>query len=110
MGYNSALDMAAHAPLETALHWHLRSNHFPPVPAAFVATCSAAILAAQDEDWDAEIALPQGCNTCRTLLAFDADLAEHEGHDILQAVEWKDGRSTATAGALVESFHLDAFL
>lgn len=96
--------------LTTALSWHLGSNHYPPVPQAFVATCREAIFAGREEDWDAEIALPQGCNDCHVLLGLDADLSAHEGHDVLQAVEWKDGQSVASAGALIESFHLDSFL
>lgn len=96
--------------IESAVSWHLSSNHYPPVPAAFVKSCVAAIEAGQDEDWDLDIPLPKGCNTHHTLLAFDADDCGREDCDVLQAVEWKDGRGVARAGDLIESFHLDSFL
>lgn len=131
MGSLAAYDMAEQGvDIDVALSWHLRSNHYPPVPQAFVATCKEAIRLAQEEDWDEEVELPMGCNTCRTLLPWDSDCTSetepgpygigyvilstevvgHEGHDIVHdAVTWKDGRDTATVAALVESFHLDAF-
>jgi hypothetical protein len=60
MGYLQASEMAAHAPLETAVQWHLQHNHYPPVDLMFVPTVIEAIGLAQDEDWDAEIELPNG--------------------------------------------------
>ena len=85
MGHLSALDMAQHAPLETAISWHLTSNHYPPLPTIFIPTCLAAISAGQAEDWDFDIPLPVG-------------------------VEWKDGRTVVRAGDFIDSFHLEAFL
>lgn len=32
-----------HMPRELALGWHLQSNHFPPVPLAWVASCEDVI-------------------------------------------------------------------
>lgn len=102
--------------LDVALSWHLGSNHYPPVPAAFIATCRAAIEAGQDEDWDTDIPLPKGCNTHHLLIAFNRDCPVSGSGiggpacDIVQAVTWKDDREVATAAALIESFHLDSFL
>jgi len=61
MGHLSAMDMAAQ-PIsrEAALHWHLTSNHFPPVSTEFIPTCIAAIDAANDGDWDRVIDFPEG--------------------------------------------------
>lgn len=71
--------------LRAALSWHLGSNHYPPVPSAFVPVCEQAILAAAQEDEDRLIDLPEG-------------------------IVWKDGRDAVEAWRLVESFHLDSFL
>lgn len=120
MGTTGAMGMAdavndGLASLDTALSWHLQSNHYPPVPSAFIASCKAAIEAGQDEDYDREIALPKGCNTHRTLFAFDGECAQSKVHgagpcEIVQAVLWKDDRDVVRAGDLIESMHLDAFV
>jgi hypothetical protein len=44
--------------LETQLLYHLKGNHYPPVPAEMVAPCIEAIDAAYDEDYDRMIAMP----------------------------------------------------
>lgn len=44
--------------LETQLLYHLRGNHYPPVPAEMVTPCIEAIDAAYDEDYDRMIAMP----------------------------------------------------
>ena len=44
----------------TQLRWHLRSNHFPPVPLSMVPVCEFAIDAANDGLYDVEIELPEG--------------------------------------------------
>lgn len=59
MGHLSAVDFAMHADLDTTLSWHLQSNHFPPVSADFIPACKAAIQHALDEDWEAEVELPE---------------------------------------------------
>lgn len=69
---------------KTALAWHLSHNHYPPVPASMIPVCEAAIDLARDEDWKAEVELPEG-------------------------VSYK-GRATAPVWAIVESHHLGAFL
>jgi hypothetical protein len=108
------------ASLRTALSWHLTSNHFPPLPTYFIPTCIAAIEAGQEENWDLEIPLPRGCATHKESVADDATscskapafvvVGSDDDCKITNMVEWKDGRDVVTAGALIESFHLDSFL
>jgi len=62
----------------------LRSNHYPPVPLSMVEPCIEAIYACSDEDYDKQIALPEG-------------------------VTWR-GNTTAPASAIVEGHHLEAWL
>lgn len=70
--------------LTTALEWHLTANHFPPLPLELVPVAVKVIDLANQEDWDAEVELPEG-------------------------VTYKD-RGTAPVYACVEAWHLDAFL
>jgi len=70
--------------LEQGLTWHLRSNHFPPVPVSMVPICIQAIDAYAEEDYDREISLPEG-------------------------VGYK-GLTVAPAWAIVEQHHLDAWV
>ena len=44
--------------LETQILYHLRGNHYPPVPAEMVKPCIDAIDAYYDEDYDREIDMP----------------------------------------------------
>lgn len=44
--------------LETQLLYHLRGNHYPPVPAEMVKPCIEAIDAYYDEDYDRMIDMP----------------------------------------------------
>lgn len=71
-------------PLETAITWHLQSNHYPPVPVSMVPVCIAAIDAANEEDWDLSIELP-------TSVAYR-------------------GSAFAPAWAIIESHHLQAWI
>ena len=84
MGSIQAIDMAALAPLEKSLSWHLQSNHYPPVPTSMVSVCSEAIDLANEEDWDAEVTLPDG-------------------------VSYK-GRDTAPVWAIIDNHHLQPWL
>lgn len=85
MGHNTAIDLAESGiSLEQAITYHLRGNHFPPVPTSMVQPCIEAIEACNNEDYDAEIKMPEGI-TYR-------------------------GRKTAPASAIVEGHHLDAWL
>ena len=60
MGRMGADAMAEATDIDTALAWHLSSNHYPPVPSSMIAPCKAAIEAANEDNWDAEIELPDG--------------------------------------------------
>ena len=44
--------------LETQILYHLRGNHYPPVPAEMVTPCIEAIDAYYDEDYDRMIDMP----------------------------------------------------
>jgi hypothetical protein len=46
--------------LETQILYHLKGNHYPPVPAEMVAPCIEAIDAHYDEDFDRMIDMPKG--------------------------------------------------
>lgn len=83
MGMSEAVNDGL-ASLDQALVWHLQSNHYPPVPTIMVQVCKAAIEAAEDEDWDRVVELPDG-------------------------VSYK-GSDSAPAWAIVEQHHLDAFI
>jgi hypothetical protein len=60
MGSMQATEMAELMPMKDAIRWHLRSNHFPPVPATMVEPCIQAIDAINKLDYDRLIALPDG--------------------------------------------------
>jgi hypothetical protein len=44
--------------LETQLLYHLKGNHYPPVPAEMVKPCIEAIDAYYDKDWSRMIEMP----------------------------------------------------
>jgi hypothetical protein len=44
--------------LETQILYHLRGNHYPPVPAEMVKPCIEAIDAYYDKDWSRMIEMP----------------------------------------------------
>jgi len=70
--------------LGIALHWHLRSNHYPPLPTALIETAKTAIERANAGDFDSEIELPEG-------IAFR-------------------GKTAMSVSEVVESLHLDAYI
>lgn len=80
----AATIMTEMAGLESAMSYHLTVNHYPPVPSEMVPVCITAVELAADDDWDAEVTLPEG-------------------------ITYRD-RTTAPASAIVESHHLDAFV
>ena len=45
--------------LETQILYHLKANHYPPVPAEMVTACIDAIDAYYDEDFDRNIDMPK---------------------------------------------------
>lgn len=84
MGHMQAGEMAEYADLDTALRWHLESNHFPPLPVELVETAKRAITLANDDQWDELVELPAGI-TYR-------------------------GETSVVVWAAVESMHLETFL
>lgn len=84
MGYTSALGMAKATDLETALSWHFTANHFPPLPTTLIPAAMQAIAMASDEEWDEAVELPEG-------------------------ITYK-GQNTAPVAAMVEAWHLGAFI
>lgn len=84
MGALQAQEMAELTDIDTALTWHLRANHYPPVPIEMVAVCKEAIEAYNDYDYYREIELPLGTSY--------------------------RGLTTAPASAIVDAHHLDAWI
>jgi hypothetical protein len=87
MGSNLAYDLASDElglDLETAIGYHLRANHYPPVPLSMVEPCIDAIDAYWNEDYNKMIEMPEG-------------------------VSYR-GSKYAPASAIVEQHHLDAWL
>ncbi|MCA1781934.1 MAG: hypothetical protein ABR616_18800 [Dermatophilaceae bacterium] len=88
------MDMLNYAEQDVALSWHLRSNHYPPLPAEFIPLAKQAIelgvqaiLMEDDNLWEAMLTLPNVPIIPR------------------QAVDGK-----CSVAGLVESMHLDAFI
>jgi hypothetical protein len=74
--------------LETQILYHLKGNHYPPVPAEMVTPCIEAIDAYYEEDYDREIAMPMVGNF---------------------QILYKN-KTTAPASAIVEQHHLRFWL
>ena len=83
MGNLHAREMADTLPIEQALAWHLRSNHYPPIPLTMVEPCRLAIEAYWEDDLDKEISMPEGVSYL--------------------------GNTTAPARAIIVQHHLDAW-
>lgn len=77
---------------DTALHWHLSANHYPPVPRAMYPVAKAAIKKASAGKWDAFVALPLG--------------VEHRRGPARRIL----GHHLARVSDVIEGWHLDAFL
>lgn len=85
MGSLQAQEMAnSGLSLEDSLHWHLRANHYPPVPIEMIPVCVEAIEACNEYDEERQIVLPLG-------------------------VSYK-GLTSAPAWAIVDGHHLDAWI
>jgi len=85
MGSTYAAGIAGeNIPLEVKLEWHLRGNHYPPVPRSMIEPCKQAIEAGLERDFDLEIKLPAGIKI--------------------------KGSDTARAGDICELLHLEPFL
>ena len=74
--------------LETQILYHLRGNHYPPVPAEMVAPCIEAIDAFYDEDYGRMIDMPK---------VGDFQILYR-------------GETQAPASAIVEQHHLEWFI
>lgn len=87
MGNNLATELAdglLDLDLETAIGYHLRGNHYPPVPLSMVEPCIDAIDAYYEEDYNKLIEMPEGV--------------------------YYRGEKFAPASAIIEQHHLDAWL
>lgn len=84
MGKLQAMEMAEMLEIENAIGWHLRSNHFPPVPASMIQPCIEAINNAIEGNWTKLVSLPEG-------------------------VGYK-GLTAAPTDAIIEQHHLDAWV
>jgi hypothetical protein len=84
MGSLQAQEMAEMLDIDDALAWHLRSNHYPPVPLSMIEPCKEAIQAALEGDWLRMIPLPEG-TTYR-------------------------GSSFAPTDEIISTYHLDAWV
>jgi len=85
MGHQTALEISESGlTLEQQLDWHLRGNHYPPIPSSMIKPCVEAIELANQGDWNARVEMPEG-------------------------VYYK-GELTAPVSAIIEQHHLDAFL
>jgi hypothetical protein len=83
MGSLQAAEMAEMLEIDSAIAWHLRSNHFPPVPLSMVEPCIEAIYACNDGDYEKLIHL--------------------------NGSFWR-GNDSAPAYAIVEGHHLDTWV
>lgn len=91
MGSMTALAIAeTETTLEQQLSWHLRGNHYPPIPLDMIPVCIEAIDAYWEDDTDRLIPLPK----------------MEDGFQI----RWRDGSTEAPAWAVIEHAHLDAWL
>jgi len=86
MGLNFATELSAMdtMPIEQQINLHLQYNFYPPVPSSMVQSCIDAIDAILNEDYFAEIELPQ-------------------------VVEYR-GSNFAPAQAIADNHRLDAWL
>lgn len=65
MGAGSAMDMKHEVDRGTVrmavvLHWHLTSNHYPPIPAAFISVAQEAIDKINMDESDSLVVFPEG--------------------------------------------------
>jgi hypothetical protein len=94
MGSLQAAEMAELITIEDGLAWHLRSNHYPPVPLSMIQPCMEAIYACNDGDYERMIQLP-------------LDGVDRNGEPF--QITWR-GQDTAPAYAIVEGHHLNAWI
>jgi hypothetical protein len=81
MGSLQAMEMAEMLEIDDALAWHLRSNHYPPVPLSMIEPCKEAIDACLEGDWLRPITLPEGVSFRGSPSAPAADIVEQHHLD-----------------------------
>lgn len=85
MGYATALDITESGlSLRDQVAWHLRGNHYPPVPSEMIEPCLLALSLASNGEWEARVQLPDGIT--------------YRGDD------------SAPASAVIEQHHLEAWV
>lgn len=97
MGTVQAMEMAERAPRDVALHWHLTSNHFPPVSPQMIEPAKEAIDRAvratilEDEElWQSTLELPNGNTVTVEQIVEGLHLNEFIQHDIEAAFAEED--------------------
>jgi hypothetical protein len=81
MGSLQAMEMAEMLSIDDALAWHLRSNHYPPIPLSMIEPCKEAIDACLEGDWLRPITLPEGVSFRGSPSAPAADIVEQHHLD-----------------------------
>lgn len=64
MGSISAMGMKeqvgeGNVSIDTALSWHLTSNHYPPIPSYMIPVAKRAIAKANRGEWEKKVRLPK---------------------------------------------------
>ena len=81
MGAIQAMEMAEMLEIDDALAWHLRSNHFPPIPLSMIEPCKEAIRNALEGEWLKLVRLPEGVGyKGLTVAPTDAIIEQHHLH------------------------------
>lgn len=73
--------MAELLSMEDALAWHLRANHYPPIPLTMVPVCIEAIQNALEGNWYRTVELPEGVKFRGTSNAPTYDIIEQHHLD-----------------------------
>ena len=77
--------------IEDAIAWHLRSNHFPPIPLSMVPVCIEAIENALEGNWTKLVSLPEGVGyKGLTAAPTDAIIEQHHLHPWVELDEEYD--------------------
>ena len=78
MGSVQAAEMAELLEIESAIAWHLKANHYPPIPETMVKPCLEAIENANAGLWERYVELPKGITYRGSSLApTDAIIEQH---------------------------------
>ena len=81
MGSLQAMEMAEMLEIESAIAWHLQSNHYPPIPTSMVPVCLEAIENAIAGNWLKAVELPAGTSyRGSTHAPTDAIIEQHHLH------------------------------